>query len=135
MADSSKAAFVSVDQLRPGTKGHNIIVKVVEAKVVHSRAKGPKGTPIKVAECIVGDKTGAIVFTARDEQAEQAQPGSYLTLRNAKIEMFRGSMRLTVDKWGKVEVAEGEKFEVKTENNLSLIEFEMVTIPTGEQAP
>lgn len=29
-----------------------------------------------------------------------AKPGSYLTLRNAKIDMFRGSMRLAVNQVG-----------------------------------
>ncbi|KAG6778133.1 hypothetical protein POTOM_017983 [Populus tomentosa] len=32
--------------------------------------------------------------------------GATVILRNAKIDMFKGSMRLAVDKWGRVEVAE-----------------------------
>jgi ssDNA-binding replication factor A large subunit len=39
-------------------------------QVVVERARGPKGQPLKVAECIVGDETGTIVFTARNEQGE-----------------------------------------------------------------
>jgi hypothetical protein len=45
----------------------------VEAKLVIDRQRGPKGQPLKVAECIVGDPTGVIVFTARNEQGEQWQ--------------------------------------------------------------
>lgn len=37
--------------------------------------------------------------------ADLAQPGTYLTLTNAKIDMFRGSMRLAVDGKGSVEAA------------------------------
>lgn len=49
-------------------------------------------------------------------------------LRNAKIDMFKGSMRLAVDKWGRIEVADPADFTVKQDNNLSLIEFELVTV-------
>jgi replication factor A1 len=42
-----------------------------------------------------------------------AQPGKYITLRNAKIDMYRGSMRLAVDQWGKVEALEDASFDAK----------------------
>lgn len=51
-----------------------------------------------------------------------------MILRNAKIDMFKGSMRLAVDKWGRVEVTEPADFEVKEENNLSLVEYELVNV-------
>lgn len=54
--------------------------------------------------------------------------GSAVILRNAKIDMFKGSMRLAVDKWGRVEVTEPASFTVKEDNNLSLIEFELVNV-------
>lgn len=54
--------------------------------------------------------------------------GTTVTLRNAKIDMYKGSMRLAVDKWGRVEVTEPAAFSVKEDNNLSLIEFELITV-------
>lgn len=54
--------------------------------------------------------------------------GATVTVRNAKIDMFKGSMRLAVDKWGRVEAAEPADFTVKEDNNLSLVEFELVTV-------
>lgn len=54
--------------------------------------------------------------------------GATVVVRNAKIDMFKGSMRLAVDKWGRVEVAEPADFTVKEDNNLSLVEFELVTV-------
>ena len=54
--------------------------------------------------------------------------GSTVILRNAKIDMFKGSMRLAVDKWGRVEVTEPADFTVKEDNNLSLIEYELVNV-------
>lgn len=55
-------------------------------------------------------------------------PGTTVILRNAKIDMFKGSMRLAVDKWGRIEVTEPADFEVKESNNLSLVEYELVNV-------
>ncbi|EER93484.1 hypothetical protein BDA96_01G100500 [Sorghum bicolor] len=123
--------FTKVDQLRPGTHGHNLIVKVVDSKMVVQRGRdgGPQGRQMRIAECLVGDETGIIVFTARNDQVDVMKPGTTVELRNAKIDMFKGSMRLAVDKWGIVKAAESSaEFTVKEDNNLSLIEFELVTV-------
>lgn len=65
-----KPVFIKVDQLRPGTSGHNLIVKVVSSKMVlqKGRPDGPSLRQMRIAECLVGDETGTIVFTARNEQ-------------------------------------------------------------------
>ena len=54
--------------------------------------------------------------------------GATVILRNAKIDMFKGSMRMAVDKWGRVEVTDPADFEVKEDNNLSLVEYELVNV-------
>ncbi|KAL5571115.1 hypothetical protein UlMin_020712 [Ulmus minor] len=84
--------------------------------------------PTRIAECLVGDETGAILFTARNEQVDIMTPDTTIILRNAKIDMFKGTMRLAVDKWGRVEVTEPADFEVKEDNNLSLVEYELVNV-------
>lgn len=56
------------------------------------------------------------------------KPGTTVILRNAKIDMFKGSMRLAVDKWGRVEVTDPAEFVVKDDNNLSLVEYELVNV-------
>ncbi|KAF3340745.1 hypothetical protein FCM35_KLT09589 [Carex littledalei] len=56
------------------------------------------------------------------------QPGSTSIIRNANIDMFKGSMRLAVDKWGHVEAAEAANFTVKEDNNLSLVVYELVHV-------
>lgn len=56
------------------------------------------------------------------------KPGSTVIIRNAKIDMFKGNMRLAVDKWGRIEVTEPADFAVKEGNDLSLIEYELVKL-------
>ncbi|KAK9089141.1 hypothetical protein Scep_028223 [Stephania cephalantha] len=125
-----KPVFTKVEQLKPVTSGHTLTVKVVSAKTVlqKGRASSLHLRHTRISECLVGDETGSIVFTARNDQVDLMTPGATVILRNAKIDMFKGSMRLAVDKWGRVEVAEPAKFEVKEDNNLSLVEYELVNV-------
>ncbi|BBN06396.1 hypothetical protein MPTK1_3g20780 [Marchantia polymorpha subsp. ruderalis] len=125
-----KPVFIKVDQLRPGTAGHTLTVKVVSSKLVLQKARpdGNQVRHVRIAECIVGDDTGVIVFTARNEQVDLMKEGVTVVLRNAKIDMFKGSMRLAVDKWGRVEVTDPANYVVKEDNNLSLVEYELVNV-------
>ncbi|KAJ4981211.1 hypothetical protein NE237_032048 [Protea cynaroides] len=129
-AAKRKPVFTTVDQLKPGTTGHTLTVKVLSSNTVLQKGRAAsqhlRGT--RIAECLVGDVTGTIIFTARNEQVDMMNAGATVILRNAKIDMFKGSMRLAVDKWGRVEVTEPAKFVVKEDNNLSLVEYELVNV-------
>lgn len=68
-ANLRKPVFTKVDQLTPGSSGHNLVVKVLSAQLVLE--KGRPDAPIRqmrIAECLVGDETGTILFTARNDQ-------------------------------------------------------------------
>ncbi|XVF02040.1 hypothetical protein REPUB_Repub04eG0142000 [Reevesia pubescens] len=132
-----KPVFVKVEDLKPGTTGHTLIVKVVEMTPVKTSQRPNRlrallsrpAPPDRIAECVIGDETGTIIFTARNEQVELMKHGATVILRNAKIVMFKGTtMRLAVDKWGRIEVTEPAKFAVKEDNNLSFVEYELVTV-------
>ncbi|XP_051144763.1 uncharacterized protein At4g28440-like [Andrographis paniculata] len=121
MADQ-KQQPTKVNQLRPSDTGLNLTVKVVDAKSVVQRGR----TQGRFAECLVGDETGMIIFSARNDQVDLAKEGNTLQLTNAKVDMFKGSMRLAVDRSGHVEVVDPATFSVDESSNLSLIEFERI---------
>lgn len=125
-----KPVFTKVDQLKPGTGGHTLVVKVLSSNTVSQKGRSASQhlRQTRIAECLVGDETGTILFTARNDQVDLMKPGTTIILRNAKIDMFKGSMRLAVDKWGRVEVTEPAQFVVKEDNNLSLVEYELVNV-------
>ncbi|RZR94973.1 hypothetical protein BHM03_00023747 [Ensete ventricosum] len=83
-----KPEFTKVDQLRPGTGGHTLTVKVVSSKMVlqKGRTAGPQVRQMRLAECLVGDETGMIVFTARNDQGRDAKvvmkPGRMIALEH-----------------------------------------------------
>lgn len=125
-----KPVFTKVDQLKPVTSGHTLTAKVLSSNTVLQKGRSVSQhlRQNRVAECLIGDETGTILFTARNDQVDLMKPGATVILRNAKIDMFKGSMRLAVDKWGRVELTEPAKFVVNEENNLSLIEYELVNV-------
>eukprot|EP00850_Spirogloea_muscicola_P001353 SM000005S17150 [mRNA] locus=s5:452934:453563:- [translate_table: standard] len=89
---------------------------------------------MRIAECVVGDATGAVVFTARNDQVDMAKEGATLALRNAKVDTYKGAMRLAVDnRWGRVEAAPPAQLagEPRLDNNLSLLEYELVYVVDG----
>ncbi|RLN24806.1 hypothetical protein C2845_PM07G40400 [Panicum miliaceum] len=143
-----KPVFTKVDQLRPGTNGHTLTVKVVSANPVPERARPgppPSHPPARHASPIAlhgvmgtlsfmiyltmyvtcpGLTMNSLSFYAVD----LLKPDATVILRNAKIDMFKGSMRLAVDKWGRMEATESASFTVKEDNNLSLVEYELVNV-------
>ena len=64
-----------------------------------------------------------------------AQPGKYIIVRNAKIDMFHGSMRLAVNHWGKVEPAtEDLSFEPNVRHQSFAIQLLESLVNPGMQA-
>ncbi|KAM7498669.1 hypothetical protein LguiA_023083 [Lonicera macranthoides] len=125
-----KPVFTKIDNLKPGTNGHTLTVKVLSSDTVlqKGRSVSPHLRNTCIAECLVGDETGTILFTARNDQVDLMKPGASVIIRNAKIDMFKDCMRLAVDKWGRIEITEPVTFEVKEDNNLSLVEYELVNV-------
>jgi len=122
----TKPKFIKAKDLEPGTRGHNLILKVGDVKTVLER-KRPDQSTLSIAEATVGDATASILLTARNEQIPHVKKGATLILRNAKIEMFKGHMRLAVDKWGKLEPSPTPLAEdISTSENLSETEYELV---------
>ncbi|CAL5443225.1 unnamed protein product [Camellia sinensis] len=69
--EEQKKVFTKVEQLRHQAEGLNLTVKVVNSKMIlpKGRANGNQGRQMRLAECLVGDETGMIIFTARNDQA------------------------------------------------------------------
>ena len=125
MAEQTLPDFVLVDSLRPGLANLNLVLKVVEAKEVLNK-KHPDGSSTTIVECVVGDASGTIILTARNRQAETCKSGTTITVRNGKIDMFKGTMRLAVDRWGSIKSANDADFAVKTDYDLSAVQYELV---------
>ena len=132
VGNTTPGEVVPVDSLRPGTTGLNLVVKVLDAKEVMNK-KRPDGSSVRIVECTVGDASGVILFSAKNkQQVETMKVGKMVRVQNGKIDMIRGTMRLTVDQWGLLkEETEGDSVEPNGDNNLSLVEYELVASTDG----
>ncbi|CAM0912313.1 unnamed protein product [Alopecurus aequalis] len=130
-----KPVFTTVDDLKPQTHGHNLTARVLSARTILDKPLSSQASRrFQVAECLVGDHTGTVLFTARNQQIEMVKPGNTVIFRNARIDMFKGTMRLAVDKWGLIEVVEEPAgFVVNEDNNVSKVEYELVDVPLPQK--
>ncbi|KAL5073534.1 hypothetical protein RYX36_012518 [Vicia faba] len=94
--------------MKPGTSGHTLIAKVLSSEIVFQEGPRPSSSsssrgiirPTLISECLIDGEIGSIIFTARNEQVKLMKAGNTVIIRNSKIYIFKGSMRLVVDKWG-----------------------------------
>lgn len=118
-----KPKFGKVSQVRPDSTGLNLKLKVLEEPTV---VEGKIG---KFWEVLCGDASGTVVVSLREHQKDVAQKDAVIALRNAATKMVTGHVRLSVDKWGKVEASDEpmeEAVEMAPEKNVSATEYELV---------
>jgi replication factor A1 len=106
-------------ELRPFQKKISLAVKAAEKAAEREVMLPQDGSIHRVAEFLVGDESASILLSLWDESIEKVQEGKTYLLENAYTTVFRGSMRLSIGKFGKIlESSQGPE-EVNTGNNLS----------------
>lgn len=117
--------MVKVGDLTQYSRSVNTVVKVIsktEPRDVTSRADQ---SAHKVCEALVADETGSVYMTLWDEKIDELEDDSVIRITNGYINLFRGSMRLNLGRYGSYEVLEEAPFEdINLDNNLSSKVFE-----------
>ncbi|KAL0480178.1 hypothetical protein AKO1_007216, partial [Acrasis kona] len=90
--------YVKINQITPNSFNLNLIVKVVELKMLMKDSKDQ----MTVAEAVVGDETGCIVISIRNDQIEHFKQNSTLQIKKGRIELYKHNMRLRVDRFGSI---------------------------------
>eukprot|EP01016_Furgasonia_blochmanni_P027967 TRINITY_DN293_c0_g1_i2.p3 TRINITY_DN293_c0_g1~~TRINITY_DN293_c0_g1_i2.p3 ORF type:complete len:141 (+),score=61.18 TRINITY_DN293_c0_g1_i2:107-529(+) len=116
--------FINVEQIKPSSTGYNVYVKV-EKITEEFEVKRPEGA-FKVRDAVCGDATGIVNVRLKDKNAEFLAPGKIIAIRNGRVEVIRGNIRLEVDRWGKVTEETVSIPSVNNEKNISSIEYERV---------
>ena len=112
--------FVKVGDLNSYSRRVNTIVKVVSKTDEREVTSRLDQSSHRVAEALVGDDSGSIYLTLWDDIIDEIEEGQILNVSNAYVNLFRGSMRLNLGRFGSYEVAESASFdEVNLDNNLS----------------
>ncbi len=115
----AEGPFIKVGDLTPKSKRVNIVFKVVSMEEVKNVRSKKDRTPHVVTEALVGDDTGTVLLTLWDEVVEQVQAGKVYELTNGYVNMFKGTIRLNIGKYGEIRELEDVEVEVEAENNVS----------------
>lgn len=116
---------VKVGELTPNSKAVNVTAKVVSKGEVRSITSGRDYSPHRVVDALVGDETGCIYLNLWDDNIDKVKEGETLNIKNGYVNLFRGSMRLNIGRYGSFEtVTESPIKEANTQNNLSSKQYE-----------
>ena len=97
--DPPLTSWSKVSDLKPESHSLNLLLLVHSVEVIVEKESKLTGR-IRIGEIVVGDATGSVVISARNEQIDILSPGATVIVRNGRIDMFDGYLRLRVDKWG-----------------------------------
>jgi len=113
-----KPAFGKVSDVLPEAKNLNLLLKCIKCTEV-------EGTKIWEADC--GDASGVVKLSLQTKaQADLCTPGASLRIQNAKVIMVKGFIRVAVDKWAVLKVADTPlDFEPNGNNDVSATEYEL----------
>ena len=78
-----------------------------------------------VCEGLVGDETGTVIMSFWNDEIEVAQTDVVLDLKDARANLVRGHMRLSLGKKGSMKESNITLDDIKQSVNLSDLEYEM----------
>jgi len=87
--EDKDAELVKIGNLNSYSRRVYTIVKVVSK----TKPREVSGGAHRVAEALVGDDTGSIYLTLWDDALDKVKEGQILNIKNAYVNLFRGSMR------------------------------------------
>jgi replication factor A1 len=124
-SDDNEVDMVKVGDLTQYSRKVYTVVKVIsmtEEREVTSRSDM---STHRVAEALVADETGSVYLTLWDDILDQIEDDQILNIKDAYVNLFRGSMRLNLGRYGSYELLDEAPFdEVNLDNNLSSKVFE-----------
>ena len=111
---------MKVDELTPRTSRVNMPVKVISLDEPRSMDNGTM-----ICEGLVGDETGTVIMSFWNDEIEVAQTDVVLDLKDARANLVRGHMRLSLGKKGSMKKSDTTLDTIKQSVNLSDLEYEM----------
>jgi len=127
--------YTKVADLKPNFVDVNAIVKVVSVSSPRTVISRRSGREHRIAEALVGDETGSVVLTLRDEMIEMLKTDQVLEIRSGYTTLYKGSLRLNVGRKGEVRKTNVEIATVNTKNNLSQITHIQIPWKSYETGP
>ena len=81
-----------------------------------------------ICEGLVGDETGTVIMSFWNDECETVSNGMTIDLKDARANLVRGHMRISLGKKGSMKEATDSLETVKESVNLSDLEYEMLDL-------
>ena len=78
-----------------------------------------------ICEGLVGDETGTVIMSFWNDECEVVNNGMTIDLKDARANLVRGHMRISLGKKGSMKESETSLETIKESVNLSDLEYEM----------
>ncbi|KAK9766836.1 hypothetical protein K7432_003799 [Basidiobolus ranarum] len=91
-----------INTLCPGDTSISLRVKVIRIELLAETTLADE-TTLRVANILLADKTGSVVFSARGDQVDMFKPGTWISIQQGQIELSYGRMLLTVPGDGSIQ--------------------------------
>ncbi|MDP7081784.1 MAG: hypothetical protein QF372_00290 [Candidatus Poseidoniia archaeon] len=111
---------MKVDELTPRSSRVNMPVKVLTLDEPRDIESGGK-----VCEGLVGDETGTVIMSFWNEECDQVKLGETIWLSDARASLVRGSLRLSLGKYGSLGEGDREVEHVREDLNISDLAYAM----------
>ena len=127
MSDNSERSdeLVKIGDLTTYSRGVNTVAKVISKTEVREVTSRYDGSSHRVCEALIADETGSVYMSLWDDNVDNVVEDQVLQVSNGYINLFRGSMRLNIGKYGSYEEVEEAPFaDVNLDNNLSSRQYD-----------
>ena len=114
---------IKVGELRTYSRRVNLVAKIMERGEEREVFSRSDGSSHRVAEALIGDETASVLLTLWDDDIDRFEAGDVIQISNGYANIFRGSLRLNIGRYGSAEKVDKELEEVNTENNLSTKQY------------
>jgi len=125
MSDYEEEAQMKIGDLKSFSRKVYTVAKVISIGEVREVTSRNDNSTHQVCEALIADDSGSVYLTLWDDNIRQIEEDMVLKLDNAYVNVFRGSMRLNLGRYGNFSVLEEAPFdEVDLENNVSAQQVE-----------
>ncbi len=127
MSENSERSdeLVKIGDLTTYSRGVNTVAKVISKTEVREVTSRSDGSSHRVCEALIADETGSVYMSLWDDNVDNVVEDQVLQVSNGYINLFRGSMRLNIGKYGSYEEVEEAPFaDVNLDNNLSSKQYD-----------
>ena len=111
---------MKIDELTPRTGRISMPVKILSLEEPRAMDNGTV-----ICEGLVGDETGTVIMSFWNDECETVKDGMTISLKDARANLVRGHMRISLGKHGSMEKAKSEFDIIKESVNISDLEYEM----------